>query len=522
MSINSYGFNYFPKLVGGTIAVAAIMISQPTIVFAKSAPEIDQIAQQTTVQINNNQGSLGGTGVIIAKQGNTYTVLTANHVVCDAIPDRNPVVCRDDVSYSIRTNEGNSYPLKGVQRLHKNNTDPDLAVVTFVSERAYSVATIGDSEQAVTGSQIYVFGYPGSDGSSGAQRESEFSPGFVTSRPNNRSQGYTLRYNAVTQRGMSGGPVFDSEGRVVGIHGQGGKDGELESRDGTTVAIKSGWNAAIPINTFMAQKSHTGLNSLSLTVDNRPTSSKPAQINNPSNAKDYSVLGSVRDEQGDSRGAIEAYTQSIKRNPNKSEAFLAYFSQGNIRFQQGDYQGALEDYTASIQKNPNAIAYNNRAIARVRLGDYKGAVEDWSQALQRGAKDASTYYNRGIAYSRLGNRQAAIVDFTNALQIDPNYALAYNSRANAQTEIGNPQKALEDYNQAIKVNPSFADAYNNRAILHAATGDRTKAIEDLQKAAQLLLDRGKTAQYQQVMENIKQLERSSTTRQSQAESKRGL
>jgi len=37
----------------------------------------------------------------------------------------------------------------------------------------------------------------------------------VTKRP----QGY--RYNAVTVRGMSGSPVFDTNGRVVGIHGQG-------------------------------------------------------------------------------------------------------------------------------------------------------------------------------------------------------------------------------------------------------------------------------------------------------------
>ncbi|NJM74099.1 MAG: tetratricopeptide repeat protein [Scytonema sp. RU_4_4] len=66
---------------------------------------------------------------------------------------------------------------------------------------------------------------------------------------------------------------------------------------------------------------------------------------------------------------------------------------------------------------------------------------------------------------------------------------------------------LEDYKQAIEVNPGFADAYNNRAILRAAQGDRTGAIEDLQKAAQLLMDGGKTAQYQQVMENLRRLQR---------------
>jgi len=41
--------------------------------------EIAQIAFPTTVQINNVVG--GSSGVIIARTGNTYTVLTANHVV---------------------------------------------------------------------------------------------------------------------------------------------------------------------------------------------------------------------------------------------------------------------------------------------------------------------------------------------------------------------------------------------------------------------------------------------------------
>jgi len=52
------------------------------------------------------------------------------------------------------------------------------------------------------------------------KRDYEFSPGIVTGRPTKRPQGIHLRYNAVTVRGMSGSPVFDTNGRVV-IHGQG-------------------------------------------------------------------------------------------------------------------------------------------------------------------------------------------------------------------------------------------------------------------------------------------------------------
>ncbi len=72
--------NYLPGIIAGTVAVATIVISEPAM--AKTAREIAKVAFPTTVQINNTvTPNKGGSGVIIAKKGKTYTVLTANHVV---------------------------------------------------------------------------------------------------------------------------------------------------------------------------------------------------------------------------------------------------------------------------------------------------------------------------------------------------------------------------------------------------------------------------------------------------------
>ncbi len=71
-----------PSFLTGTAIVAAIAIVQPMQVSAKTAKEVAQVAVPTTVRIDNPLGiDKGGSGVIIAKTGNTYTVLTANHVV---------------------------------------------------------------------------------------------------------------------------------------------------------------------------------------------------------------------------------------------------------------------------------------------------------------------------------------------------------------------------------------------------------------------------------------------------------
>jgi serine protease Do len=79
-------FDSFASILAGTVTVAAIVVFAPATVFAKTPQEIAQLAISATVQINSQypNGAIGsGSGFIIAKQGTTYTVLAANHVVDD-------------------------------------------------------------------------------------------------------------------------------------------------------------------------------------------------------------------------------------------------------------------------------------------------------------------------------------------------------------------------------------------------------------------------------------------------------
>ncbi len=239
MSLSGSRFDSFTGILMGTAVVATI--AQPVPVFAKSAQEIAQLAVQTTVEINNNLdvSAVSGSGVIIAKRGNRYTVLTANHVVIS-----------EALEYSIRTYLGKSYPIIKIQRLTKQYPDIDLALVQFLSTDVYAVAPLGDSNSAMIGSSIFVSGYP-LPIVMGMDRKLEFTSGIISSRLQYAPLGYTLRYQAVTRRGMSGGPVFDGEGMLVGIHGQGDTVGTITSPlTGQIEELKTGLNSAIPINTF--------------------------------------------------------------------------------------------------------------------------------------------------------------------------------------------------------------------------------------------------------------------------------
>jgi serine protease Do len=67
--------------------------------------------------------------------------------------------------------------------------------------------------------------------------------------------------------------VFDVSGRLVGVHGQGDRESgmvKLESGGSVTNAeIKTGFNAAIPINTFMALMPQVGIQKGAITVDDK-------------------------------------------------------------------------------------------------------------------------------------------------------------------------------------------------------------------------------------------------------------
>ncbi|MFB8794003.1 MAG: tetratricopeptide repeat-containing serine protease family protein [Microcoleus sp.] len=371
MNINFSRFDTLSSVLAGTsVAALTIIISQPAI--AKTPQAVANIAGPLTVQINSSLGD--GSGVIIAKNGKTYTVLTVNHVVEKA-----------DVKYTVRTSIGKNYPATSVTRLQIAQTDADLAVVKFESPEEYPVATIADSDQAVIGTQIFVYGYPATGGLFGAEREPELSPGLVTSRPHNRPEGYTLRYQAVTWSGMSGGPVFDSEGRVIGLHGQ-GEFGFAQTSSGEVAPIKTGFNAAVPINTFIAKLVAAGMNKSELKVDNTPAIQGPVSSANPPDAQAYYFRGLSRLDQGDAWEAIADFNKALASKSNYTPEL--YFNIGNARTLISSVDStrgpsAIQAYTRAIEANAGfADAYYNRALAHLENKDKPQAIADFQKAAE--------------------------------------------------------------------------------------------------------------------------------------------
>lgn len=541
MNLNFSRSSFPYGVLAGTASIAAIVFAQSAAFAAKSPQEIAKLANTLTVQVNpspNDPAQRSGSGFIIARKGNTYTVLTCDHVL-------------QGKPATIRTSDGKSYSITNGQSLGTTSNGIDLALLTFSSSIDYQVSTLGNSEQAAVGSQIFVFGYPVNklERKVGEARNFEFSPGYITSRPSTVSGGYAMRYTAVTQPGMSGGPVFDIDGRVVGIHGRGENDsativnyqgGQISSTNvGLQVATKTGFNAAIPVNTFLSMQKQTRLEGVN--VNKAPSTDKPAErIQNPQTAAEFAGRAQIRQERGDKSAAIDDYTQAIRLDPSYSNA---YYRRAIGRYDQGDKQGAIADYNEAIRLNPNnAIAYFNRGVALYNVGNYQDAIADFSQSIsfdpndisayyargvaRRNLKDgrgmfedfdqivrlapnnAKTYFNRALARATLLDREGTVSDFTEAIRLDPRYTEAYINRAQVRRRLGDREGSIQDLTIALQIQPDNGIAYYTRGLFRRDLGDRQGALADLQAALTLFQQKGDTRSYQKAIEVMQRLQKS--------------
>ncbi|WP_299409458.1 serine protease [Acaryochloris sp. IP29b_bin.148] len=206
----------------------------PESVSPPSAPQADpyQIAKQTTVLV---EGQNPGSGVIITKTNNTYYVLTAKHVV--ATPDEYEIVTHDGQRFDVSSQK--------IRRLPKH----DLAMIAFTSNQSYPVARLGNSELAKQGMNIYVSGWPVPEQAI-TQPTHLVTKGEIVGLQAGDKEGYGLLYSNNTAPGMSGGPIFNPEGRLIGIHGRAA---------GNQVSGKVGINLGIPIKVFTESASQAGI-----------------------------------------------------------------------------------------------------------------------------------------------------------------------------------------------------------------------------------------------------------------------
>jgi len=164
-------------------------------------------ARLITVKVSIQNVSQGS-GIIIQRKGQVYTVLTNEHVA------------KKGNRYIIKTDSGKEYPA----RRKENNLfgGNDLAILEFRSTDGseYQTAVTGDSFNLRENDYVFAAGYP-------ADGDPDYEGGFVLYRgrvllrlnqPLRR--GYQIGITNNFEKGMSGGPLVNDKGEVVGISGR--------------------------------------------------------------------------------------------------------------------------------------------------------------------------------------------------------------------------------------------------------------------------------------------------------------
>ncbi len=222
-------------LTGGTIGLALVLsglfANKPYLVQATvaqiaqalSPEEVNLRAKQTIVRID---GASVGSGSLIEFSDGVYTVLTNWHVM------------KNQGEYVVSTIDGRQHQVD--QNSIKQLPGLDLAILKFTSNQNYQVAELGDSDNLNEGQSVYFAGYPGELRREDNRYYRFFSANLVGILPKPTENGYSLVYNGEAFPGMSGGPVFNQNGLVIGVHGE----ANVHALSGGTS------NYAVPINSY--------------------------------------------------------------------------------------------------------------------------------------------------------------------------------------------------------------------------------------------------------------------------------
>jgi tetratricopeptide (TPR) repeat protein/S1-C subfamily serine protease len=451
---------------------------------------VDRIAQQITVRIDSKLSG-SGSGAIVARQGNTYTVLTAEHVVPK--PDQYTVVTPDGQSHAVSLDTIRRFP--GV----------DLAVLKFSSTQTYPVATLANYTIGLSDRPLaFLSGFPGGPGAPNPPTR-KFTAGtasstavtlFTTQSAYSVSSGRDLTYTSFSQPGMSGGPVLDQMGRVIGIHNA--SETRLEADEsGEVFPIYLGRSLGIPIATFLGLAPRAQVDTTLLKVETNapPTISfstvqstiadlmKEPSPGAKATAFDWLKYGNQLWRVRRYQEAVSAIDRAIQLKPNFHQA---YYVKGMVLLVQEQYQPAIAAFDKAIQLQPQFYeALRQKADALRGLQQYSAAQSTIERAIQIKPDDYALQTILGDILVSLKQPAAAQAAYTKSLTLKPNY-YTYFQRGLAQFNTGDYKGAASDYSKAIELQPNDAMSYLSRGNLQFALGNNTAALADFNQAQTFL------------------------------------
>lgn len=154
---------------------------------------------------------------------------------------------------------------------------------------------------------------------------------------------------------------------------------------------------------------------------------------------------------GDSAGAIEAFTTTINLEPTFARA---HFERGAMRAAGGDANAAINDFGAAAKHAPQAsemrarARFERAALLHSRMEDV-ASDRDVAEALAINPEFPEALALRAALRNAAGKALLALDDASAAIAMDQGVSLAWLERGRAYESILKPERAIDDLSRAI-------------------------------------------------------------------------
>lgn len=356
--------------------------------------------------------------------------------------------------------------------LHAEDADKDLCLLNATG-LAVKAATLGRASGLKVGDAVYSVSSP-------IGLELSLSDGIVSQLRGGPPP--FIQTTAAISLGSSGGGLFDSEGRLVGI-----TTFYLEGGQSLNFALPVEWLAEIKPGTKKAERERPQGDwffqawVLEQKKDWRGLLDWCRQwiLADSGNALAWAGAGEAYIHLERYADAIEALRHALRIQPDDAEA---WYSLGTAYHRLGRHADAIEAYRQARRiRSDYADAWYGLGTAYGDLNRHIDAIEALRQALRIQPDHADAWYNLGVKYGDLGQHADAIKAYRQTLRIRPDQTDAWINLGFAHGKLGQHAEAIKAYRQAIRIRPDDADAWVNLAIAYELSGNRPAALTAVQE-----------------------------------------
>ena len=323
----------------------------------------------------------------------------------------------------IKLRDGRIFPAR-LQRL--GNENADIALLD-VAEAKLPPVRFGSIREIRSGEEVVTIGCP-------LGFEFTLSRGVVSSLRDS-DLGYPLIQTDVSVNpGSSGGPLFDSRGRVVGII-----KSSAAGRERIHFALPADLATALLEQIAHEREAFALFNQAVLEpkVENKVALYRKVVSLDSSRFEAHYNLGLALERTGHGSEAETEYREALRLHPSYTPAAL---NLGALLYGEKRYREAIEVYRQAVAAEPRSVAARN---------------------------------DLAEAYRAAGNRDDARREFDAVLKQNPDYAPAHYGLAVLYDEPrGDRRRAAEHYRRYLALAPEAPDAAQVREWLRAAETNR--------------------------------------------------